>query len=188
LLGDVPQGKRVMPLAIMTIADLENLESSVVEFGMRQLLSDYTEAHPDGLVSLHNFMVYDERYADKIKPSAQLIADSETPDPPRATRIVSGLSGSGNRRARIGRLSFGTELTLIYAPAWPPASSPRPSLAGFLPAIGISISFCPAAALRAFLAGFFGASVACRRASSDALAQRVHQVHHVFAAGDALLR
>jgi hypothetical protein len=34
------------------------------------------------------------------------------------------------------------------------------SLAGFLPAIGISISFCPAAALRAFLAGFFGASVA----------------------------
>lgn len=77
LLGDAPQGKRVMPLAIMTIADLENLESSVVEFGMRQLLADYAEAHPDGLVSLHNFMVYDERYADKIKPSAQLIADSE---------------------------------------------------------------------------------------------------------------
>jgi hypothetical protein len=77
LLGDVPQGKRVMPLAIMTIADLENLESSVVEFGMCQLLADYAEAHPEGLVSLHNFMVYDERYADKLKPSAQLIADSE---------------------------------------------------------------------------------------------------------------
>lgn len=77
LLGDVPQGKRVMPLAIMTIADLEYLESSVVEFGMRQLLSDYAEAHPDGLVALHNFMVHDERYADKLKPSAQLIADSE---------------------------------------------------------------------------------------------------------------
>jgi hypothetical protein len=77
LLGDVPQGERVMPLAIMSIADLENLESSVVEFGMRQLLADYAEAHPEGLVSLHNFMVYDERYADKLKPSAQLIADSE---------------------------------------------------------------------------------------------------------------
>lgn len=77
LLGDAPQGKRVMPLAIMTIGDLENLESSVVEFGMRQLLSDYAEAHPDGLVALHNFMVHDERYADKLKPSAQLIADSE---------------------------------------------------------------------------------------------------------------
>ena len=34
------------------------------------------------------------------------------------------------------------------------------SLGGFLPAIGISISFWPAAALRASLAGFFGASVA----------------------------
>lgn len=32
-------------------------------------------------------------------------------------------------------------------------------MAGFLPAIGISISFCPAAALRAFLADFFAASV-----------------------------
>jgi hypothetical protein len=71
------QGKRVMPLTIMTIADLENLESSIVEFSMRQLLADYADAHPEGLVSLHNFMVYDERYADKLKSSAQLIADSE---------------------------------------------------------------------------------------------------------------
>jgi hypothetical protein len=31
------------------------------------------------------------------------------------------------------------------------------SFAGFLPAIGISISFWPAAALRGFLPGFFGA-------------------------------
>jgi hypothetical protein len=40
LLGDVPMGKRVMPLTVMTIADLENLESSVEEFSMRQLLAD----------------------------------------------------------------------------------------------------------------------------------------------------
>jgi hypothetical protein len=77
LLGAVPQGKRVMTLAIMTIADMENLESSVTEFGMQQLLADYADAHPEGLVSLHNFMVHDERYADKLKPSAQLMADSE---------------------------------------------------------------------------------------------------------------
>lgn len=77
LLGAVPQGKRVMPLVIMTIADLENLESSVVEFGMQQLLADYADAHSEGLVSLHNFMAHDERYADRIKPSAQLMDDSE---------------------------------------------------------------------------------------------------------------
>jgi hypothetical protein len=33
------------------------------------------------------------------------------------------------------------------------------TFACFLPAIGISISFCPADALRGFLAPFFGASV-----------------------------
>jgi hypothetical protein len=57
------------------------------------------------------------------------------------------------------------------------------SLAGFSPAIGISIFFCPAAALRAFLAGFFRRLRRGRRASSDALAQRVHQVDDVLAAG-----
>lgn len=77
LLGSVPAGKRVMPLTVMTIADLENLESSVDQFSMRQLLADYAAAHPDGLVSLHNFMACDPRYADKLKPGAQLMKDSE---------------------------------------------------------------------------------------------------------------
>ncbi|WP_206736848.1 hypothetical protein [Bradyrhizobium guangzhouense] len=77
LLGEVPGGRRVMTLAIMTISDLENLESSVSEFAMQQLLADYACAHPEGLVSLHNFMVHDERYADRIKPSPQLMADSQ---------------------------------------------------------------------------------------------------------------
>ncbi len=77
LLGSVPPGKRVMPLTLMTIADLENLESSVDQFSMRQLLTDYAAAHPDGIVSLHNFMACDPRYADKLKPSAQLMKDSE---------------------------------------------------------------------------------------------------------------
>jgi hypothetical protein len=54
-------------------------------------------------------------------------------------------------------------------------------LAGFLPAIGINISFCPAAALRPILAGFFGASVAAA-APSDALTQRIYQVDHALAA------
>jgi hypothetical protein len=77
LLGNVPSGKRVMPLTVMTIADLENLESSIDQFSMRQLLADYAAAHPDGLVSLHNFMAVDPRYADKLKPGAQLMESSE---------------------------------------------------------------------------------------------------------------
>jgi hypothetical protein len=66
-----------MPLTVMTIADLENLESSIDEFGMRQLLADYVAAHPDGIVSLHNFMAVDPRYADKLKPGALLMESSE---------------------------------------------------------------------------------------------------------------
>jgi hypothetical protein len=77
LLGSVPSGKHVMPLTVMTIADLENLESSIDQFSMRQLLTDYAAAHPDGLVSLHNFMACDPRYSEKLKPSAQLMKDSE---------------------------------------------------------------------------------------------------------------
>ena len=73
----MPPGKRVMPLTVMTITDLENLEFSVDQFGMRQLLADYAVAHPDALVSLHNFMAVDPRYADKLKPSAQLMGISE---------------------------------------------------------------------------------------------------------------
>ncbi|WP_027556015.1 hypothetical protein [Bradyrhizobium sp. Cp5.3] len=76
LFGSVPKDKRVMPMVIMTIDDLENLESSVAEFGMQQLLADYAAAQPEGLVSLHNFMVHDERYAEKVKVSAQLVADA----------------------------------------------------------------------------------------------------------------
>ena len=60
-LGPVPPDKRVMPLTVMTITDLENLESSIERFSMRQLLADYAAAHPNGLVSLHNFMTIDPR-------------------------------------------------------------------------------------------------------------------------------
>jgi hypothetical protein len=76
LLGSDPKDKRVMPMVIMTIDDLENLESSVAEFGMQQLLADYAAAQPEALVSLQNFMVHDDRYAEKLKVSAQLVADA----------------------------------------------------------------------------------------------------------------
>jgi hypothetical protein len=55
-------------------------------------------------------------------------------------------------------------------------------LAGFLPAIGISISFWPGVAFFAFLAGFFeGSGGAAAPATTDALAQRIHQIHDVLA-------
>src|SRR6267142_2606929 len=42
LLGTVPPGKRVAPLTVMTIQDLENLERSVESFSFVKLLEDYS--------------------------------------------------------------------------------------------------------------------------------------------------
>jgi len=77
LLGEVPSGKRVMPLIVMTLDDLENLQSSIEGFSLCQFLADYAAAFPDGMRSLHNFMATSPAYADKLKPSEQLKESSE---------------------------------------------------------------------------------------------------------------
>jgi hypothetical protein len=59
----------------MTIHELENMESSIANFSMRELLADYTAACPDRLRSLHNYIVYSP-YGPKIQPSADLIRSS----------------------------------------------------------------------------------------------------------------
>lgn len=41
---------------IVTIDDLENLETSIEHFGFREMLSDYSKSCPDRIVSLHNFI------------------------------------------------------------------------------------------------------------------------------------
>lgn len=51
---------RVAPLIIMTVDDLENLETSIEHFGFRELLSAYSQRVPDRLMSLHNFMAYSD--------------------------------------------------------------------------------------------------------------------------------
>ena len=55
------------------------------------------------------------------------------------------------------------------------------SLAGFLPAIVISISFWPGVAFFAFLAGTWRVLAGPRPPATDALAQRVHEVDDVLA-------
>lgn len=50
---------------IITIDDLENLETSIEHFGFRDLLSDYSKSCPDRLVTLHNFIV-SSRYNRKM--------------------------------------------------------------------------------------------------------------------------
>lgn len=72
LLGDVPSTMRVMPLAIMTIEDLEILQGSVENFSMQDFLQHYAEVHPEGISSLHHFIATDSRYRHRLKQSDQL--------------------------------------------------------------------------------------------------------------------
>jgi hypothetical protein len=50
---------------ILTIDDLENLETSIEYFGFRDMLSDYSKSCPDRLVALHNFLA-SSRYNQKM--------------------------------------------------------------------------------------------------------------------------
>jgi hypothetical protein len=68
LLGAVPAGKRVAPLTVMTIQDLENLEKSINNFSLVELLEDYSRECPDRMRSLHNFIAF-SGYSAKIRPS-----------------------------------------------------------------------------------------------------------------------
>jgi hypothetical protein len=75
LLGAAPATKRVAPLTLMTIDDLENMESSVEQFSMCQLLADYSRECPDRLRSLHNYIAFSD-YGAKVLPSGELIKSS----------------------------------------------------------------------------------------------------------------
>ena len=71
ILSPVSAARRVAPLIVMTINDLENLESSVEEFSFAELLATYDREHPDRLRSLHNFLAFSE-YANRINRSRYL--------------------------------------------------------------------------------------------------------------------
>lgn len=75
LLGPVPAGKRVAPLTVVTIQDLENLEKSIDNFSLVDLLEDYSRECPDRMRSLHNFIAFSP-YAAKIRPSDFLMEAS----------------------------------------------------------------------------------------------------------------
>jgi hypothetical protein len=76
LLQPMPRGIAVAPLTIMSIGDLENLETSTASFAMRDLLKDYTRECPDRMRSLHQFMATSS-YAARLKPSQRVRDASE---------------------------------------------------------------------------------------------------------------
>jgi hypothetical protein len=53
-------------LVVITVDDLEALECSTRNFGLCELLQDYSAAFPDRLDSLHNYIVANRKYGDQI--------------------------------------------------------------------------------------------------------------------------
>ena len=63
----------VHSLIIMTITDLENLATSIEGFSLTTFLNDYSRQNPERLRSIRNFMGSSNEYADKIRPSREII-------------------------------------------------------------------------------------------------------------------
>lgn len=58
-IGDCYKGElRIALPIIITVDDLENLETSIEHFAFRGLLADYSKTHPERLESLHNFIAF----------------------------------------------------------------------------------------------------------------------------------
>lgn len=74
-IGTVPTDVKVGSLILLTIEDLENLESSVGRFSLAELLWDYHRECPDRLVSLRHFLI-GSKYFDLIRPSDNLMSRS----------------------------------------------------------------------------------------------------------------
>lgn len=57
---------KVAPVIVVSVDDLENLETSIEHFGFRDLLADYSDFCSDRLMSLHNFIAFSTRYREAM--------------------------------------------------------------------------------------------------------------------------
>jgi hypothetical protein len=72
--GNLKKGQlQVAPLIVMTVDDLENLETSIEHFGFRDLLAEYSRTCSDRLTSLHDFIAL-SKYSQQIYHSCTLVA------------------------------------------------------------------------------------------------------------------
>ena len=71
--GELKKGRfRIAPLILMTVEDLENLETSVEHFALRDFLADYSRYCRDRLMSLHDFIAYSP-YAKQFRHNQTMV-------------------------------------------------------------------------------------------------------------------
>lgn len=67
---------RVAHLIVLTIDDLEALETSCKNFALLECLEDYSRDCPDRMMSLHNYLALSPKYRDKLRHNAALASRS----------------------------------------------------------------------------------------------------------------
>ncbi len=72
----VKRNMKIAPVIVMSVDDLENLETSIEHFGFRDLLADYSQACPDRLMSLHNFISFSTRYRGSMYHNRHLASSA----------------------------------------------------------------------------------------------------------------
>ena len=76
LLGKQPDGIRVAPLIVLSIEDLESLESSVGPFGLMEIIEEYDRRCPDRSAAFQTFLG-ESRFATAIRPSQHVMKAAE---------------------------------------------------------------------------------------------------------------
>ena len=75
--GNMRKGSFVIaPIIVMTVEDLENLETSVEGFSFLEMVKDYSRECTDRFVPLNNFLATSTAYKDKLKHSRSIAAKS----------------------------------------------------------------------------------------------------------------
>ena len=69
-------GRWVAHLLVLTVEALENLQDSLHQFSLLDMMEDYAEAHPDRLLSVRNYLVTSD-YANKLRHNSHLAATAE---------------------------------------------------------------------------------------------------------------
>jgi len=72
----VKRNIKIAPVIVMSVDDLENLETSIEHFSFRDLLADYSRSCSDRLMSLHNFISYSARYRDNMYHNRNLASSA----------------------------------------------------------------------------------------------------------------
>ncbi|MBS1986287.1 MAG: hypothetical protein JST16_19160 [Bdellovibrionales bacterium] len=78
--GEIEVGStRILMPIVLTVDDIENLESSLEHFSLRAVLLEYSQADPERLMSFHNFIATSAAYSSRLYVNRHLVGSASEP-------------------------------------------------------------------------------------------------------------